>query len=64
MATFAHSESTTPQVILISVIIVITAIRIISTSHRLSWETEILVILFKGCNRWLIAVRRDADNNI
>ena len=37
-----------------SIIIVIIAICIISTSHRLSWVTEILVILFKGCNRWLI----------
>ena len=36
------------QVILKSIIIVITAICIISTSHRLCWVIEILVI--KGCN--------------
>ena len=48
----AHSENPAPQVILKS--IVITAICIIFTSHRLSWVTEILVILFKGCSRRLM----------
>ena len=32
----------------------ITTICIIATNHHLRWVTEILVILFKGCNRRLI----------